>query len=177
MTVAVLKVAIKELEAKVIKVEEEINTKLTTEIKHLEMMSLSISIDTKRDLYILPMSNGSLVTMDLSGGVIDKIKLIPKPLYGAAYCETDFYVTSSNNPPQVYLINPNIKHNVASFSPNTTFTHPFNINSCQFRSAGAIKPAIVVSDFNSHCIKVLDMSGQLLHTYGKEGNAGQILTN
>ena len=64
MTVAVLKVAIKELEAKVIKVEEEINTKLTTEIKHLEMMSLSISIDTKRDLYILPMSNGSLVTMD-----------------------------------------------------------------------------------------------------------------
>ena len=45
--------------------------------------------------------------------------------------------------------------------PNTTFTHPFNINSCQFRSAGAIKPAIVVSDFNSRCIKVLDMSGQL----------------
>ena len=39
MTVAALKVVIKELEAKVIKVEEEINTKLTTEIKHLEMMS------------------------------------------------------------------------------------------------------------------------------------------
>ena len=55
--------------------------------------------------------------------------------------------------------------------PNTTFTHPFNINSCQFRSAGAIKPAIVDSYFNSHCIKVLDTSGQLLHTYGKEGNA------
>ena len=131
-----------------------------------------IAIDTKRDLYILPMTNGSLITMDMNGIVMDTIKVIDKTLYGVTYCETDFYVTSSNNPHQVYLIDPNIKQKVASFSPNTTFRYPYNVHSCEFTSGGVTKPVIVVSDCNNHCIKVLDLSGHLLHTYGKEGKSG-----
>ena len=50
--------------------------------------------------------------------------------------------------------------------------YSMNSNSADVLSkAGAIKPTIVDSYFNSHCIKVSDTSGQLLHTYGKEGNA------
>ena len=132
-----------------------------------------IAIDNKRDLYIVPMGDGSLLSMDMNGTVVDRIKLIQNKLYGAAYCETDFYVTSSTNPDQVYLIDPNTKQKVASFSPNTTFNCPINVHSCQFTSGGVTKPVIVVSDCNNHCIKVLDMSGHLLHTYGKEGEEGQ----
>ena len=132
-----------------------------------------IAIDTKRDLYILPMTDGSLLTMDMNGIVMDTIKVINSTLYGAAYCETDFYVTSSTDPHQVYLIDPNTKQKVASFSPNTTFKYPFNVHSCQFTSGGVTKPAIIVSNYYSDCIKVLGMSGHLLHTYGMEGQAGQ----
>ena len=132
-----------------------------------------IAIDTKRDLYILPMTNGSLLTMDMNGKVIDTIKVIDKLLYGVTYCETDFYVTSSIDPHQVYLIDPTTKQKVASFSPNTTFDRPVIVHSCQFTSGGVTKPVIIVSSHGNHCIKVLDMSGHLLHTYGKEGKAGQ----
>ena len=131
-----------------------------------------IAIDTKRDLYILPMTKGSLVTMDMNGTVFDEMKLIDNTLCGVAYCDTDFYVTSSTDPHQVYLIDPNTKQKVASFSPNTTFNHPYNVHSCQFTSGGVTKPVIIVSDYINHCIKVLDMSGHLVHTYGKEGKAG-----
>ena len=132
-----------------------------------------IAIDTKRDLYIVPMGDGSLVSMDMNGTVVDRIKLIQSTLYGAAYCQTDFYVTSSIAPQQVYLIDPNNKQKVASFSPNTKFNHPFTVHSCQFTSGGVTKPVIIVSNFGNHCIKMLDASGHLLHTYGKEGKAGQ----
>ena len=132
-----------------------------------------IAIDTKRDLYILPMTNGSLLTMDMNGIVMDTIKVIDKPLLGVTYCETDLYVPSSTDTQQVYLIDPNTKQKVASFSPNTTFSNPRNVRSCQFTSGGVTKPVIIVSDHNNHCVKVLDMSGHLLHTYGKEGKSGQ----
>ena len=127
-----------------------------------------IALDTKRDLFILPVSNGSLRTMDIKGTIIDKFKLIDSSLYGAAYCETDFYVTSSTNPQQVYLIDPNTKQKVASFSPNTLFNSPLNVHSCEFTSGGFKKPVIIVSNRGSDCIKVLDMSGHHLQTYGKE---------
>ena len=138
-----------------------------------ESLYQGIAIDTKRDLYILPMTKGSLVTMDMNGTVIDEMKLLDESLYGAAYCDTDFYVTSSTTPHQVYLIDPNTKQKVASFSPNTTFNGPYNIHSCQFTSGGVNNPVIIVSNQGTHCIKVLGMSGHLLHTYGKEGQAGQ----
>ena len=145
--------------------------------KDVEEIALSncqgIAIDTKRDLYILPMTNGSLLTMDMNGIVMDTIKVIDKPLRGVTYCQTDFYVTSSDTTTQVYLIDPNTKQKVASFSPNTTFSNPKNVRSCQFTSGGVTKPVIVVSNCSNHCIKVLDMSGHLLHTYGKEGKSGQ----
>ena len=132
-----------------------------------------IAIDTKRNVYILPMENGSLGTMDMNGTIMDQFKLIDSSLYGAAYCETDFYVTSRLNPHQVYLIDPNTKQKMASFAPNTTFSYPYNVHSCLYSSGSVTKPVIIVSDWNSHCIKVLDMSGHLLHTYGKEGKEGQ----
>ena len=128
-----------------------------------------IAIDTKRDLYILPMADGSLVTMDMNGIVIDEIKLLKTTLNGAAYCETEFYVTSSIFPHKIYLIDPNTKQKVASFSPNTTFNYTRYVHSCQFTSGGVTKPVIVVSDKNDHCIKVFNISGHLLHTYGKAG--------
>ena len=81
-----------------------------------------IAIDTKRDLYILPMTNGSLLTMDMNGIVMDTIKVIDKLLYGVTYCDTDFYVTSNTDPHQVFLIDPNTKQKVASFSPLTILT-------------------------------------------------------
>ena len=132
-----------------------------------------IAIDTKRDLYILPMIDGSLVTMDMNGTLSGKMTVADKKLNGVAYCDTDFYVTSSASTHLVYLIDPNTKQKVASFSPNTTFNKPYNVHSCQFTSGGVTKHVIVVSNWESHCIKVLDMSGHLLHTYGKEGKAGQ----
>ena len=32
---------------------------------------------------------------------------------------------------------------------------------------------IIVSNYGNHCIRVLDMSGHLLHTYDKERQRGQ----
>ena len=132
-----------------------------------------IAIDTKRDVYILPMSDGSLVTMDMKGTVNNRIQVTNTGLHGVAYTDTDFYVTSSGNPHKVYTINPKTQQKVASFSPNTTFNNPFNVSSGQYTPGRVVYPVITVSNHHSHCIQVLDMSGHLLHTYGKEGQQGQ----
>ena len=123
-------------------------------------------------LYILPMNDGSLFTMDMNGTVSGKVMVADNSLYGVAYCRTDFYVTSSTWLQEVYLIDPKTKQKVASFSPNTTFSYPYNVHSCQFTSGGVTKHVIGVSNYDTHCIKLLDISGHLLHTYGKEGNYG-----
>ena len=50
-----------------------------------------IAIDTKRGLYILPMTDGSLVTMDMNGTVKDRIKVIGRPLLGICYSDQDIW--------------------------------------------------------------------------------------
>ena len=123
-----------------------------------------IAIDTKRDLYILPMTDGSLVSMDTNGLVKDKIKVTDCTLLGVSYIETAYYVTSIFNKNQVYIINPETNKILTT---TVTLTQPYNVH------CDEATPVTVVSNWGSHCIKVLDMSGHLLHTYGKEGKAGQ----
>ena len=120
-----------------------------------------IAIDTKPDLYILPMTNRSLVTMDMNGD---------GALHGVSYSETDRYVTSSANTKQVYIINP---RNKQILTTTVTLSYPYNGHCGSITCKGEATPVIVVSNYSSDCIKVLDMSGHLLHTYGKEGKAGQ----
>ena len=132
-----------------------------------------IAMDTKRDVSILSTSDGSLVTMDMKGTVNNRIQVTNVPVYGVAYTATDLYVTSSGNANQVYLIDPKTQQKVASFSPNTTFKGPYNISSGQYTKGGVVYPVIIVSVCYNHCIEVLDMSGHLLHTYGKKGRYGQ----
>ena len=135
----------------------------------------SIAIDTKRDLYILPMSNGSLVTMDMAGTVKDTITVTSTYLHGVCYTDLDIYVTSSpsTTPHMVYLVNPVNKQTMATLAPNPPFNGPWYVSSGQFISGTDTNPVVIVSDQGNHCIKVLDYDGRLLHTYGKEGNKGQ----
>ena len=135
----------------------------------------SIAIDTKRDLYILPMSNVSLVTMDMTGTVKDTITVTNTYLQGVCYTDQDIYVTSSpyTTPHMVYLVNPVNKQTIATLAPNPPFNGPWHVSSGQFISGTDTNPVVIVSDCDNHCIKVLDYDGRLLHTYGKEGNPGQ----
>ena len=129
-----------------------------------------IAIDTKRDLYILPMTNGSLVTIGVNRNVTNKITITDKALHGVSYSETDNYVTSSNNTNKVYIINP---QNKQILTTTETLSSPFNVHCGLITCKCEATPVIVVSNYSNHCIKVLDMSDHLLHTYGKEGQAGQ----
>jgi len=136
----------------------------------------SVALDIKRDLLILPVANGFLVTMDMNGEVVDRINVADKDLNAAAYSDQDFYVTSTREPVnQVCLINAETQQKVSTFKPenHTQFSQPFNVCCDQSTNQGETKPVIYVSDFSNHCIKVLDMSGKLLHVYGKEGKHGQ----
>ena len=136
-----------------------------------------VAIDTKRKLYILPMEDGSLVTMDANGIVQDRIKVMDETLHGICYSDQDMYITSSVNTDMVYMVNPNTKQICKDFCPTTTctFSFPYNVSSGQYDPGDGTKPVIFVSDCFNHCIKVLDYSGNLLHTYGKEGKGDEEL--
>ena len=124
-----------------------------------------ISIDTKRDLYLLPMTDGTLVTMDVDDNVKDTIKVIDAPLHGISYSSHgDIYVTSSaggdyGETDQVYVVDPNTKQTLQTFKPTTTFKWPLAVH------CDPHKPVIYVSCHGDNCIKVLDFTGTLLHTY------------
>ena len=129
----------------------------------------SISIDTKRDLYLLPMVDGTLVTMDTDGNVKDTIKVIDAPLHGISYTNHgDLYVTSSaggkySGTDQVYVVDPNTKQTLQTFKPTTTFKKPLAVH-CDL-DFNTDKPVIFVSCHGDNCVKVLDYTGTLLHTY------------
>ena len=137
--------------------------------------SQSVAIDTKRDVYILPTSHGSLVTMDMTGMVKDTITVTNADLQGVCYTDQDICVTSSasTTPHMVYLVNPVNKQTMATLAPNPPFNRPLYVSSGQFISGTDTNPEVIVSDRRNHCIKVLDYDGRPLHTYGKEGNKGQ----
>ena len=121
------------------------------------------------------MSNGCLVTMDMTGTVKDTITVTNTHLQGVCYTDQDIYVTSSRytTPHMVYLVNPVNKQTIATLAPNPPFNYPWYVSSGQFISGTDTNPVVIVSDHSNHCIKVLDYDGRLLHTYGKEGNKGQ----
>ena len=133
----------------------------------------NIALDTKRQLYLVPLANGCLITMDTVGIVMDTIKLSSKALYGVTYSKNDFYVVSSvglavNN--KVYKIDPETKLRTHTFSVN--FNYPYNVCGGAFSTGSRTISAIAISDHFNHCIKVLDSSGNLLKTYGLEGKKG-----
>ena len=130
-----------------------------------------IAIDTKRDLYILPMPGGDLFTMDMNGTVKDKINVAKINLHGVSYCETDCYITSSCVHHIVYVIDANTKQIVHSFSSDTkSDARPFCVHSSLYISGIEVKPAIFVCNNLINCINIFDLGGKLLKTYSKEGN-------
>ena len=128
-----------------------------------------ISFDTKRDLYLLPMNDGTLVTMDTDGNVKNTIKVTDASLHGISYSNHgDLYVTSSaggdyGGTDQVYVVDPNTKQTLETFKPTTTFKFPLAVH-CDL-DLNTDKPVIFVSNHGDNCIKVLDYTGTLLHTY------------
>ena len=124
-----------------------------------------ISIDTKRDLYLLPMIDGTLVTMDTDGNLNDTIKVIDASLHGISYSNHgDLYVTSSaggvyGGTNHVYVVDPKSKQTLQTFKPTTRFKWPLAVH------CDPHKPVIYVADCSNHCIKSLDYTGTLLHTY------------
>ena len=129
-----------------------------------------IAIDTKRDLCILPMTDGSLVTMDMNGEMKDKIIVTDDALLGVSYSKTDRYVTSRKYPYEVYIVNP---QNKQILTTTVTLSYPYNLHCGSITCKGEATSVIIISNYGRYCIKVLDMSGHLLHTYGKEGKSGQ----
>ena len=133
-----------------------------------------IAIDTKRERYLLPMEDGSLVTIDMNGSRTGKgrTKVIDQPLHGVCYSDQDLYITSSIDTQTVYVINPKAKGICMDFNCATTFLNPIHVSSGQYDTGDGTKPVIIVSDWSNHCIKLLDYSGNLLYTCGKKGQAG-----
>ena len=145
---------------------------------HNSKLSLQgISIDTKRDLYLLPTTDGTLVTMETDGNVKDTIKVIDAPLHGISYSNHgDIYVTSSGGgvyggTDQVYVVDPNTKQTLQTFKPTTTFNWPLAVH------CDPHKPVIYVADCSNHCIKSLDYTGTLLHTYTGECAGDKVLNS
>ena len=130
-----------------------------------------VSIDTKRDLYLLPMVDGTLVTMDTDSNVKDTIKVIDASLHGISYSNHgDLYVTSSaagdyGGTEQVYVVDPNTKQTLETFKPTTTFMWPLAVHCGIYPDIGGDQPLILVADYGHNCIKVLNIKGTLLHTY------------
>ena len=131
-----------------------------------------IAIDTKRDLYILPVRNGCLITMDMNGTIKDRIQVIDRSLHGVCYTDQDMYITSSIKTQKIYMVNPSTKLTCADFSPTTTFSDPYFVHYGQCEAGVGSKPVIIVSDWDNDCVKLLDYSGHLLYMYGKEGEPG-----
>ena len=133
-----------------------------------------IAIDTKRDLYLLPMVDGSLVTLDMNGTVKDRMNVTDYSLCGVSYSDQDMYITCSYYvcTKCVHKTDPNTKLTCTLFTPTTKFRFPCHVSSGQYDTGGGMKPVVIVSDWYCQCIKLLDYSGNLLHTYGNELNAG-----
>ena len=126
--------------------------------------SRQLAIDTKRDLYLLPCDNGSLVRMDKDGRVRDTTKL-GSGLCGVAYIpDHDLYVLSDCEWYNVFLVSPDTLTVVRSLSDKGTFSDPYNVCVGDFNGS----TAIVVSDYGHHTLYLYSVSGELIRTYGPE---------
>ena len=125
-----------------------------------------VVIDTKRDLYLLPCENGSLVRMDKDGRVRDSTKL-GSNLCGVAYIpDHDLYVLSDIvlRNIRVFLVSPDTLTVVRSLGRKGTFSRPCNV--CVGDINGST--TIVVSDCGNHTLYLYSVSGELIRTYGPD---------
>ena len=125
----------------------------------------NIAIDTSRGLYLLPSSTGEMVTVGMDGAVQSTITVIDHAIHGVSYSQQeDVYVISSASSSHntVYVIDPITGQKISTFNPSERFIGPWQVLSSQFEG----QAAIFVSDYGNNCIKILDMKGELVYTYG-----------
>ena len=97
-----------------------------TNVTETEGLFRSISLDTTRDLYLLPCADGSLVRMEMDGRIRDTSKL-GSSLCGVAYLQDqDMYVLSDiGNPAKVFMVSPDKESQVVrTCQDNNTFDKP-----------------------------------------------------
>ena len=124
-----------------------------------------VAIDTKRELYLLPCDNGSLVRMDKDGRVRDTTKFVSS-LCGVAYVpDHDLYVLSDYvSCSRVFMVSADSLTVVTTLRGKGTFFQRFNV--CVGDINGST--TIVVSDYGNHTLYLYSVSGELMRTYGPD---------
>ena len=136
----------------------------------IERDNRGIAMDTKRDLYVVPIRKALLrITLD---GTLESEKHVPKYVAGVAYSRShDVYVFTASN--KVYMTDADTKEAVTSFKPRVSFNHPWNVTCGVISGFNDNKPVIAVSESGACAVKLLDFTGNLLHTFGGSGKLNQ----
>ena len=139
-----------------------------TQVHGGQLDSGPISVDSRRDLYLLPCKNGTLVRADLDGTVTYTTKL-GSNLCGVAYIpHHDLYVLSDYvyGNSRVFLVSPDTLTVVRSLKG--PFSLPYNV--CVGDINGVT--TIVVSDYDSDKLFLFTVDGELIKTYGPKTTSG-----
>ena len=127
-----------------------------------------IAVDTNRDVYIITMADGSLVTMDTHGGCIQvTYKVRDKRFHGVCYSDLDLYITTQDKfgSCQIFLLDPKHRQNIRSFTPESYIKQITCFACGNVTIDDHTRPVIMVTDSSSVCVKLLDYNGHLIHTY------------
>ena len=129
-----------------------------------------MAVDSHRHVFVAACGS-TLLRLDPYGNPRDCITL-PGKLRGVAYSpSTDSYVISDVTKNRLVVIHAKTKKIFRQFCSrgpgDTHFLSPSYIHISETASG----PHIIVSDGDNDCVKVLDMAGNLIHTYGSSGES------
>ena len=143
-----------------------IKKQMGSEMKGLTGYYKQVSMDTRRNLYLIPIIAGSLIRMHSDGTVKDTTQL-SKNLNAVAYiADQDLYVVSDCDVKygRVSLVSPDTLTVVRCIGDKGIFDCPYYV--CVGDINGST--TIVVSDFGNNTLYLYSVSGELIRTYGPD---------
>ena len=139
-----------------------IKRQMGSEMKGLRGYYKQVSMDTRRNLYLIPIIAGSLIRMHSDGTVKDTTQL-SKNLNAVAYiADQDLYVVSDCDVKygRVSLVSPDTLTVVRCLGDKGIFDCPYYV--CVGDINGST--TVVVSDFGNNTLYLYSVSGELIRT-------------